>query len=186
MRFWAPFEVLNVDMDKDPIQTAEDLFAHIFEIAEKVKTDYCIYCLKTHTMSALNVPCAHLRNIFGCSMICAHLWNIRYLGKGMSSTGGKIFSSVIISSIHSISLITYLIPVTKSLTLLASGEIFCHWSKFCDKKLWHFPSLVNFCESSLWRWELFRLFIPILPEIFVPGGGKKMGDICTWRRTIKR
>ena len=167
MRFWAPFEVLNVDMDKDPIQTAEDLFAHIFEIAEKVKTDQYIYCLK-------NTLCP----------LCAHLWNM-YLGKGMSSTGGKIFSSVIISSIHSISLITYLIPVTKSLTLLASGEIFCHWSKFCDKKLWHFPSLVNFCESSLWRWELFRLFIPILPEIFVPGGGKKMGDIRTWRWTIK-
>ena len=35
-------------------------------------------------------------------MICVHL------GKGISSTGGKIFSSVIISSIHSISLITYL------------------------------------------------------------------------------
>ena len=33
----APFEVLNVHMDKDPIQTTEDLLAHIFEIAEKGK-----------------------------------------------------------------------------------------------------------------------------------------------------
>ena len=30
-----PFEVLNVNMDKDPIQTSEDLFAQIFEVAEK-------------------------------------------------------------------------------------------------------------------------------------------------------
>ena len=27
--------VLNVNMDKDPIQTSEDLFAQIFEVAEK-------------------------------------------------------------------------------------------------------------------------------------------------------
>ena len=31
----APFKVLDVDMDKDPVQTAEDLFANIFEVAEK-------------------------------------------------------------------------------------------------------------------------------------------------------
>ena len=31
----APFKVLNVDMDKDPVQAAEDLFANIFEVAEK-------------------------------------------------------------------------------------------------------------------------------------------------------
>ena len=30
-----PFEVLNVNMEKDPIQTSEDLFAQIFEVAEK-------------------------------------------------------------------------------------------------------------------------------------------------------
>ena len=40
IRFSAPFEVLNVDVDKDPIQTAEDLFAHIFKIAEKAKPIY--------------------------------------------------------------------------------------------------------------------------------------------------
>ena len=31
----APFKVLNVDMDKDPVQAAEYLFANIFEVAEK-------------------------------------------------------------------------------------------------------------------------------------------------------
>ena len=35
---WAPFKVFNVDMDKDPIQTTKDPFAHFFEIAEKVIT----------------------------------------------------------------------------------------------------------------------------------------------------
>ena len=185
MRFWAPFEVLNVDMDKDPIQTAEDLFAHIFEIAEKVKTDQYIYCLK-NTLCPLWMFHVH---IYGTSLDVP--WYVHIYGtSGTSGRGcrqlGERFSRRLSyrRSIPSAWSRTW--SPSQSLTLLASGEIFCHWSKFCDKKLWHFPSLVNVCESSLWRWELFRLFIPILPEIFVPGGGKKMGDICTWRRTIKR
>ena len=112
--------MLNVDMDKDPIETAEDLFAHIFKVAEKGKLIIIIsivlrtlsniislslslpYGFPSETSSFLKVPVNRGLVITTVIMICVHL------GKGISSTGGKIFSSVIISSIHSISLITYL------------------------------------------------------------------------------
>ena len=64
----APFKMLNVDMDKDPIETAEDLFAHIFKVAEKGKTDHhYIYCFKNtikHYLSfSLSSLWVSIRNI---------------------------------------------------------------------------------------------------------------------------
>ena len=101
-------------MDEDPIQKSEDLFAHIFEVAGKwyIAADHKPYFKSIN--GTLNLfkwtHGSHLRQDWSTFARVSTFQSPRaiiivYLGYGMSSVGGNIFSSVIISSIHSIRVI---------------------------------------------------------------------------------
>ena len=102
-----------VDMNKDPIQTSEDVFAHIFEVSEKrnikltqVKYQKSSIKSRARTIYSKGTYVSVLRQDWStfASVSTVQLPRAKiivYLGNRKSSAEGKIFSSVIISLIHS-------------------------------------------------------------------------------------